>query len=60
MNINNYLKFQDRTLSITWCNSVSLNNQSRPATRQVLISESEEDRLIEQNVPEGEEEVSFY
>nr|XP_008195644.1 PREDICTED: LOW QUALITY PROTEIN: RNA-binding protein 26 [Tribolium castaneum] len=49
--------FQDRTLSITWCSGVSLNNQSRPATRTVLMSESEEDRLIEQSLPEGEEDL---
>jgi RNA-binding protein 26 len=54
--------FQDRTLSITWCSVVALNNQmtsSRAATRKVLMSESEEDRLIEQNLPEGEEDVSW-
>jgi RNA-binding protein 26 len=52
--------FQDRTLSITWCSVVALNNQmtsSRAATRKVLMSESEEDRLIEQNLPEGEEDL---
>jgi hypothetical protein len=41
---------------------VALNNQmtsSRAATRKVLMSESEEDRLIEQNLPEGEEDVSW-
>jgi hypothetical protein len=47
-------------LSITWCSVVALNNQmtsSRAATRKVLMSESEEDRLIEQNLPEGEEDL---
>lgn len=54
-----YFSMQDRTLSITWSNN-PVNNPvlSRSNSRTVLVSESEEDRLIEQSLPEGEEEVS--
>uniref|UniRef100_A0A1Y1KC97 C3H1-type domain-containing protein n=1 Tax=Photinus pyralis TaxID=7054 RepID=A0A1Y1KC97_PHOPY len=46
--------FQDRTLSITWCNNSQLNNQlsGRTSTRTVLVSESDEDHLIDSNLIE--------
>ncbi|KAK9745392.1 PWI domain [Popillia japonica] len=44
--------FQDRTLSVTWCNSAQLNNQlsGRSSSRTVLVSESDEDHLIDQGI----------
>ncbi|KAK5638531.1 hypothetical protein RI129_012826 [Pyrocoelia pectoralis] len=48
--------FQDRTLTITWCNNSQLNNQlsGRTSTRTVLVSESDEDHTIDSNVVECE------
>ncbi|KAF5283114.1 hypothetical protein FQA39_LY17421 [Lamprigera yunnana] len=44
--------FQDRTLTITWSNNSQLNNQlsGRTSTRTVLVSESEEDHLIDSSL----------
>lgn len=49
-------------MSITWCNSVQLNSQlsGRASTRTILVSESEEDQLIDHTLLEGEEDVSFF
>ncbi|KAF7284043.1 zinc finger protein swm [Rhynchophorus ferrugineus] len=53
--------FQDRTLSITWQVGNSLRLQSQrsggSSTRTVMLSESEEDHLIDQSILEGDEEL---
>ncbi|XP_019773484.1 zinc finger protein swm isoform X2 [Dendroctonus ponderosae] len=53
--------FQDRTLSITWQsgppNRLQTQKSGGPAAKTVLLSESEEDHLIDQNILEGDEEV---
>ncbi|KAJ8916686.1 hypothetical protein NQ315_000331 [Exocentrus adspersus] len=51
--------FQDRTLSITWSNNKQLNRQRSggSSTRTVLLSETEEDQLIDQSLLEGDEEL---
>ncbi|KAJ8956336.1 hypothetical protein NQ318_015074 [Aromia moschata] len=51
--------FQDRTLSITWSTNKQLNRQRSggSSTRTVLMSETEEDQLIDQNLLEGDEEL---
>ncbi|KAK4878106.1 hypothetical protein RN001_010612 [Aquatica leii] len=48
--------FQDRTLSITWSNNSQLNNplSGRTSTRTVLVSESDEDHLIDSSLLELE------
>lgn len=56
-----FLIFQDRTLSVTWCNNTQLNNQlsGRSSSHTVLVNESEEDHLIDQSLLEGEDEVLY-
>ncbi|KAG5882370.1 hypothetical protein JTB14_036294 [Gonioctena quinquepunctata] len=50
--------FQDRTLSITWSTNKQLNRQrsSGSTTRTVLMSETEEDQLIDSSLLEGGDE----
>ncbi|KRT84819.1 RNA binding protein [Oryctes borbonicus] len=52
--------FQDRTLSVTWCNSAQLNNQlsGRTSSRTVLVSESDEDHLIDQGIIDEGDDLS--
>ncbi|XP_030748092.1 RNA-binding protein 26 [Sitophilus oryzae] len=53
--------FQDRTLSITWQSGNSHRLQTQrsgdSSTRTVMLSESEEDQLIDQNLLDGDEEL---
>ncbi|XP_023311914.1 zinc finger protein swm isoform X3 [Anoplophora glabripennis] len=50
--------FQDRTLSITWSNKqLSRQRSGGSSTRTVLMSETEEDQLIDQSLLEGDEEL---
>ncbi|CAG9862332.1 unnamed protein product [Phyllotreta striolata] len=50
--------FQDRTLSITWSNSKQLNRQrSSGSNRTVLLSENEEEQLIDSSILEGDEDI---
>ncbi|VEN44841.1 unnamed protein product, partial [Callosobruchus maculatus] len=51
--------FQDRTLSITWSTSKQLNRQrssGSASTRTVVMSETEEDQLIDSSILDGTEE----
>ncbi|KAL3270663.1 hypothetical protein HHI36_021191 [Cryptolaemus montrouzieri] len=50
--------FQDRTLSITWCSNAQLNSQmsNSRTTRKVMMSESEEEQLIDQSLLDGDDE----
>ncbi|XP_056638480.1 zinc finger protein swm isoform X1 [Diorhabda sublineata] len=51
--------FQDRTLSITWSSNKQLTRQksSGSITRKVLLSETDEDQLIDSSLLDGEEEL---
>ncbi|XP_017772028.1 PREDICTED: RNA-binding protein 26 isoform X2 [Nicrophorus vespilloides] len=49
--------FQDRTLSVTWCNNAQLNTLSRSSSRTVLINESEEQHLIDSALLDGDEDI---
>ncbi|XP_057656729.1 zinc finger protein swm isoform X2 [Diorhabda carinulata] len=51
--------FQDRTLSITWSSNKQLTRQksSGSITRTVLLSETDEDQLIDSSLLDGEEEL---
>lgn len=51
--------FQDRTLSITWCTNKQFNKQlsNTSNSKKVLISESEEEQLIDQNFLDGDDDV---
>ncbi|XP_044763327.1 zinc finger protein swm [Coccinella septempunctata] len=51
--------FQDRTLSITWCSNVQHNNtMNNNLARKVVMSETEEEQLIDQSILEGDEEAN--
>ncbi|CAG9767759.1 unnamed protein product [Ceutorhynchus assimilis] len=54
--------FQDRTLSITWQSNAAHRLQTQrsggSSTRTVLLSESDEDHLIDQSLLEGDEEMA--
>ncbi|KAJ8982216.1 hypothetical protein NQ317_013518 [Molorchus minor] len=51
--------FQDRTLSITWSTAKQLNRQRSggSSARTVLLSETDEDQLIDQSLLEGDDEL---
>ncbi|KAK9887320.1 hypothetical protein WA026_021628 [Henosepilachna vigintioctopunctata] len=50
--------FQDRTLSITWCSNAQHNSQisNSRTTRKVVMSESEEEQLIDQSLLDADED----
>lgn len=51
--------FEDRTLSITWCSNVQHNNQmNNNLTRKVVMSETEEEQLIDQSILDADEEAN--
>ncbi|CAH0548606.1 unnamed protein product [Brassicogethes aeneus] len=49
--------FQDRTLSITWSQAMPMQRATRSTSRTVLMSESEEDQLMDQSLLDGDEEL---
>ncbi|XP_066144264.1 zinc finger protein swm [Euwallacea fornicatus] len=54
--------FQDRTLSITWQSGAAHRLQTQrsggSSTRTILLSQSDEDHLIDQSLLEGDDEVA--
>ena len=52
-------QFQDRTLSVTWCNNAQLNTQlsGKTSSHTVLVNESVEDHLMGSTILDEGEEV---